>query len=39
MGPFPRDELQGPIGRLDAEAMREVVRAIGYVIDAECEPS
>lgn len=34
-------ELQtdsGPIGALDDEAMRDVIRAIGYVFGAECEP-
>ena len=28
----------GPVGRLDSETMREVVRAVGYVMDATCEP-
>lgn len=28
----------GPIGRLSDSAFRDVVRAIGYVIDADCEP-
>jgi len=28
----------GPMGVLDDSAMREVVRAIGYVMDSECEP-
>ncbi len=28
----------GPIGTLGADAMRAVVRAVGHVIDAECEP-
>jgi mRNA-degrading endonuclease toxin of MazEF toxin-antitoxin module len=29
----------GPVVRLDDEKMREVIRAIGYAIDAECEPT
>ena len=28
----------GPIGALDPEAMRDLTRAIGYVISADCEP-
>lgn len=28
----------GPIGDLDGAAMRDLIRAIGYVIGAECEP-
>lgn len=28
----------GPIGRLDSETMRDTIRALGYVFDAECEP-
>ena len=28
----------GPIGILDDECMREVVKAIGYVIGCDCEP-
>ena len=27
-----------PIGRLPAEVVREVVKAIGVVLDADCEP-
>ncbi len=27
-----------PIGELDASRFRELVRAIGYMIDADCEP-
>jgi hypothetical protein len=26
------------IGRLDEESLRGVIRAIGYVIESECEP-
>jgi mRNA-degrading endonuclease toxin of MazEF toxin-antitoxin module len=28
----------GPIGVLDEEALRDVVKAIGYVIGSDCEP-
>ena len=38
---FEKTELDlynGPLERLDDERMREVVRAIGYVISADCEP-
>ncbi len=29
----------GPAGALDENRMRDLIRAIGYVIDAECEPT
>ncbi len=29
---------RGPIATLDASSMRDMIRAIGYVIDSECEP-
>lgn len=32
------DISRGPLGILDGERLRAVVRAIGYVIEAECEP-
>ncbi len=32
------DLERGPLGVVDGEAMRNLVRAIGYVISAECEP-
>lgn len=32
------DMASGPIGKLDDVAMRDVIRAIGYVMDADCEP-
>ncbi len=32
------DLADGPIGLLDELALRDVVRAIGYVIESECEP-
>ncbi|HXU44179.1 MAG TPA: type II toxin-antitoxin system PemK/MazF family toxin [Thermoanaerobaculia bacterium] len=28
----------GPIGSLDERSLREIVKAIGYVIEADCEP-
>ena len=28
----------GPIGVLDSMALRDVVKAIGYVIESDCEP-
>ena len=38
---IPTDELtvdQGPITTINDETMRELVRAIGYMFGAECEP-
>lgn len=32
------DTDDGPLGELDDEAMRELVRAMGYALAAECEP-
>ena len=32
------DLATGPIGKLDDLTMREVIKAIGYVMDADCEP-
>lgn len=32
------DTSAGPIGVLDEMALREVVKAIGYVIESDCEP-
>jgi hypothetical protein len=32
------DLASGPIGALDELAFRAVVKAIGYVLDADCEP-
>lgn len=32
------DRVAGPLGILDAATMREVIKAIGYVMDADCEP-
>lgn len=30
---------EGPITTIDGETMRELIRAIGYTFDAECEPA
>jgi hypothetical protein len=32
------DSDDGPIGTLDAIRMRDVIRAIGYVMESDCEP-
>lgn len=32
------DFVGGPIGMLDESAMRDVTKAIGYVLQADCEP-
>ncbi len=37
----PRCDLEletGPVGSLDPETTRDLIRAIGYVISADCEP-
>jgi mRNA-degrading endonuclease toxin of MazEF toxin-antitoxin module len=39
--PIPIDQLDltgGPIGKLDDSTLREVIRAIGDVMAADCEP-
>ena len=28
----------GPLGQLDEDTMQKIVRAIGYVMEADCEP-
>lgn len=33
------DRIAGPIGSLDERAMREVIKAVGYVISSDCEPA
>ena len=33
------DPGSGPIGVLDEPALREVIKAIGYVIASDCEPT
>jgi mRNA-degrading endonuclease toxin of MazEF toxin-antitoxin module len=32
------DLAAGPVGILDDGALREVIKAIGYVIESDCEP-
>jgi hypothetical protein len=32
------DLSAGPVGILDEPAMRDVARAIGYVMESDCEP-
>ena len=32
------DLAAGPLGKLDDVAMRDVVKAIGHVIESDCEP-
>ena len=32
------DLVKGPIGVLDEIALRDVIRAIGHVIESDCEP-
>lgn len=32
------DRIRGPIGALDEPAPRDVIHAIGYVIESDCEP-
>ena len=29
----------GPLGKLDSRAMRGLIRAVGYMIDSDCEPA
>jgi mRNA-degrading endonuclease toxin of MazEF toxin-antitoxin module len=31
--------LSGPTGQLDDLAFRDVIKAIGYVLDSDCEPT
>jgi mRNA-degrading endonuclease toxin of MazEF toxin-antitoxin module len=33
------DLMSGPIGVLDASKFREIIKAIGYVMDSDCEPA
>lgn len=33
-----KTDLIEQVGAIDVESMREVVRALGFVFDAECEP-
>ena len=42
VAPIPKDVIDvdgGPIATLSEEVLRDVVRAIGYVIDSDCEPN
>jgi mRNA-degrading endonuclease toxin of MazEF toxin-antitoxin module len=32
------DRSAGPIGALDERALRDVIKAIGFVIESDCEP-
>jgi mRNA-degrading endonuclease toxin of MazEF toxin-antitoxin module len=32
------DLATGPIGKLDDVTLREVIKAVGYVMDSDCEP-
>lgn len=32
------DIIAGPIGTLDAATLRSVIKAIGFVIESDCEP-
>jgi mRNA-degrading endonuclease toxin of MazEF toxin-antitoxin module len=33
------DSIAGPLGMLDDARMREVIHALGHVIDSDCEPN
>ncbi len=33
------DQAAGPLAKLDDITFREVIRAIGYVLDSDCEPN
>jgi mRNA-degrading endonuclease toxin of MazEF toxin-antitoxin module len=42
LGQVPIEDLDlaaGVVAKLDDETMRDVIRAIGYTIEADCEPS
>jgi mRNA-degrading endonuclease toxin of MazEF toxin-antitoxin module len=42
VSPVPLDQLDlaaGPVGVLNDITLREVIRAVGYVMDADCEPA
>ena len=32
------DLASGPVGVLDAIALRDVIKAVGYVLESDCEP-
>jgi mRNA-degrading endonuclease toxin of MazEF toxin-antitoxin module len=41
VAPIPKDVLDttGPMATLDEITMRDVIRAIGFVLDSDCEPA
>jgi mRNA-degrading endonuclease toxin of MazEF toxin-antitoxin module len=42
VAPIPKDVIDldgGPIAMLSEEALRDVIKAIGYVLDSDCEPA
>jgi mRNA-degrading endonuclease toxin of MazEF toxin-antitoxin module len=42
VAPIPTDVIdlaRGPIAVLTEDVLREVIKAIGYVIDSDCEPN
>jgi mRNA-degrading endonuclease toxin of MazEF toxin-antitoxin module len=32
------DQASGPIGALDGGTLRDIIKAIGYVLESDCEP-
>lgn len=41
LAPIPKDVIDldgGPIATLPDEVMPDVIKAIGYVLDSDCEP-
>jgi hypothetical protein len=41
LAPIPKDVIDldgGPIAALTDEVMRDVIKAIGHVLDSDCEP-
>ena len=41
-GPIHKDAIDlaaGPVSTLDDLTLRDVVKAIGYVLDSDCEPN
>lgn len=42
LAPIPQEVIglsTGPIARLTDEVMREVIKAIGFLLDSDCEPN
>lgn len=33
------DHQDGMVGQIDPQRLRDIIRAIGHVLDAECEPA